>query len=445
MSPYQLSETPGIFYAIAYWMSTLLFVLLTKTEKLTKKKIGRVFVFLLILYLHMEIINSDVSQVYFIPIIIISALIMFLFLFTTAEIPWKNALYFTARAFIVGEFAASLTYQIYYFLVLDFKVSFDYIGTYAFIFWGCSMLLGLLYKLEKRFVIESAEQVITYREIASVMIIVIVVFTMSNISYVYQNTPFSGSMARDIFNIRTMVDFGGVALLFAYHVQLNEMKQKFEVQKLESLLKNQMINYQTSERSIEIINQKYHDLKHLINILKNDPLSQETQDYLAVMEKEINSYDLRMDTGNSGLDIVLTGKQIFCQKEKITFTVIADGASLSFMNSVDISTLFGNIIDNAIESVRKITKEDNRLIQLKISRKGEMLLICLENRYEEPLTFENGLPITTKKDKHFHGYGLKSVRETVNKYKGTMVIQTEDGWFELKLLFPVKHSMPKRG
>ncbi|MBN2904073.1 MAG: GHKL domain-containing protein, partial [Enterococcus sp.] len=41
--------------------------------------------------------------------------------------------------------------------------------------------------------------------------------------------------------------------------------------------------------------------------------------------------------------------------------------------------------------------------------------------------------------------GLKSVRETVNKYKGTMVIQTEDGWFELKLLFPVRHSMPKRG
>jgi len=440
MSPYQLAETPGSFYAISYWMSSLFFILLSKREDLNRKNYFHIVSFLCLLFIHMEVVNSNVSQSLFIPIILVSVSLMFIFIYLCTRMPWSNTFYFTARAFILGEFVASLTFQIYYFLVLDLKFSFNYLSTYLFIFIGSSIILILLYQLERRIMRNSLDYMVTYREIFTVLIIVIVVFAMSNISYVYQNTPFSGTMARDIFNIRTMVDFGGVALLFAYHVQLNEMKQKFEVEKLQNLLKNQIINYETSERSIEIINQKYHDLKHLIHILKNDKLSKEADDYLVYMEKEISSYDLRMETGNQVLDIVLFGKQIYCQKEGITFTVIAEAEGLSFMNSIDISTLFGNILDNAIASVRKIAKIDHRLIHLTISRKAEMIFICLENRYNKEVKFERGLPITTKKDKNFHGYGLKSVSETVEKYKGTLFIEASEGWFEIKLLFPTQNS-----
>ena len=64
------------------------------------------------------------------------------------------------------------------------------------------------------------------------------------------------------------------------------------------------------------------------------------------------------------------------------------------------------------------------------------LLICFENYYEEKLEFSDDIPVTTKRNKQFHGFGLKSLRYTVRKYGGEINISTEDSWFTLKILIP---------
>ena len=65
-------------------------------------------------------------------------------------------------------------------------------------------------------------------------------------------------------------------------------------------------------------------------------------------------------------------------------------------------------------------------------------MICLENYCEEKLDLLQGFPDTTKEDKKNHGYGLKSIRYTIEKYRGTMTLHTENNWFVMRILIPLK-------
>lgn len=112
-------------------------------------------------------------------------------------------------------------------------------------------------------------------------------------------------------------------------------------------------------------------------------------------------------------------------------------ASLECMDVMDICSIFGNALDNAIECEKKITEKEKRMIHVSVFVQQSFLIIRFENYYEEELTFEQNLPITTKKEAEFHGYGLKSLRHTVHKYGGELDINAEDNWFNLKILIPI--------
>ena len=74
----------------------------------------------------------------------------------------------------------------------------------------------------------------------------------------------------DVFIIRTLADLSGMAVLYAYHIQVKEIQMRFEKDTLRNIMDMQYKNYKLSKESIDIVNQKYHDLKHQINLLKRD-------------------------------------------------------------------------------------------------------------------------------------------------------------------------------
>jgi hypothetical protein len=246
----------------------------------------------------------------------------------------------------------------------------------------------------------------------------------------------TGRFYPDIFTIHTLADLCGVGLLFAFHIQLCESSALMEKECLHKLLHMQKENYRISEESVDLVNRKYHDLKHQIQLLRSEITSDEKLRYLDEMEQEIHSYEAQNKTGNKTLDTLLTAKSLKCQDLGISLTCVADGAELDFMKPTDLSVLFGNALDNAIESVEKISDADKRLIHLTISREKSFLRIRVENCYEGEINFVGGLP-STAKDARYHGYGMKSIRSIVEKYNGSMTVKAQDGWFELRILFPV--------
>ena len=115
------------------------------------------------------------------------------------------------------------------------------------------------------------------------------------------------------------------------------------------------------------------------------------------------------------------------------------------MKSSDVYSLFGNALDNAIEAVIKLQDKEKRVIGLKVRSAGELISVTLKNFYEgELLLDEEGFPDTTKEDKDYHGYGMKSIRMIVEKYDGDVSILTKEGVFYLNILLPKPNKKPNK-
>ena len=259
----------------------------------------------------------------------------------------------------------------------------------------------------------------------------------ASLCLVTKNTPFSGQYSFEIANIRTLVDLAGIAMLYAHLVQCSQTKMRRELETIQNVLQNQYQQYKQSRESIDLINYKYHDLKHQIAVLRSEQDPDKRNAFLSQMEEEIKQYELQNKTGNHVLDTILTSKSLYCNKHGITLTSVADGSLLEFMDTMDICSIFGNALDNAIECELKIPNKERRLIHVTVSQQKNFLMIRVENYFEGMLKFKESGLATTKKEKMFHGYGIKSIKYTVDKYGGAVHIDAEKQWFDLKILIPL--------
>lgn len=87
---------------------------------------------------------------------------------------------------------------------------------------------------------------------------------------------------------------------------------------------------------------------------------------------------------------------------------MVDGTALNKMKSSDIFSLFSNALDNAIEGVLEYG-DDKRVISLKVMKQGKITAGNIENYCDKEIVYDSGFPITTKKNKNVHGFGLKSI------------------------------------
>ena len=434
MNTAEVLNTPGYYYAIAYALSVFV-IACTNERKLGRWKLAAVSCvqFALLLFFMTE--TDGVRQELVIPSMMVIVGLLLGYIYICNDFSFREAGFYCVKAFINGEFAASMCWQIYYYLRYVRGMRGEHwrwvelVLVYAVIF-------AILTLIELNLKKDLEELHITRRELLVVIIIAASVFAMSNLSYLDQNGLFSGSFVMDIFIIRTLVDLSGIAVLYAYHIQVKEVQIRFEKDALHNIMEMQYKNYQLSKENIDMVNQKYHDLKHQINILKTQSYTGKSTSYLEKMEREIRVYETQNKTGNQILDAVLTNKAMICQNKEIELKFIVDGEALSFMDDMDVSALFGNMLDNAIESAEKQQEKQKRLIWLYVTREKQFVRIRTENYCDEKIYFKNGMPVTTKKDRRLHGYGMKSIKSTVEKYNGSVVAAQENNWFELKILLP---------
>ena len=436
-----LSHTPGVYYALAYWLSCTFYILALPRRLGGARLAAAQGVFLAAITAFM-VLTDGVPTVWFIPCVCVYASLMLLDIKLCCGMDWLKTGYVCVRAFILGEFAAALEWQLFYFGLMVLGLPLRMWVNLAFLLVSHGLVFGVMYLLERDHRSEYLPG-LTLRELASALVLGLAVFAASNLSYLSANTPFSTPLTADIFIIRTLVDLGGVAMLHAYHVQLHALNTRLEMANLQNMLQMQYNSYRISEDSIALINQKYHDLKHHIHLLRAQVSTGEKLEYLDQMEREISAYETQNKTGNRVLDAILTAKSLQCQREGISLTCVAEGEALDFMRPMDVSALFGNALDNAMESVKKLSDREKRLIHLSVARQTGFLRIRVENCYEGELRLEAGMPASTKQDPRYHGFGLKSIQSTAAKYGGSMTIASKDGWFELRILFPLPAEQAK--
>ena len=115
-----------------------------------------------------------------------------------------------------------------------------------------------------------------------------------------------------------------------------------------------------------------------------------------------------------------------------------DGEKLSFIRENDIYALLGNILDNAMEAGEKWKKDEERVVSISTLSKEGFIRIHEENFFDGDLIYENNVLKTTKQNKLYHGFGVKSIKLIAEKYHGDVSISTKDGKFILDILLPIQ-------
>ncbi|MFD0704239.1 ATP-binding protein [Alloscardovia venturai] len=203
---------------------------------------------------------------------------------------------------------------------------------------------------------------------------------------------------------------------------------------LQQLLAQQREKLAADKETIELINIKTHDLKKQLNVLDGRISREEIDD----LKDLVDIYDSSIRTGNGTLDVLLANRSLILEQRGIQFDRMIDGTPVGFMTSADIYSLFGNAMDNAMEAVSKLTDPKRKWIRVKGTVNRGMYILHVENPFDGLLKFEDELPQTTKADKNYHGFGMKSMHMIAEKYNGYMNVTAADGIFTLDIMVPLQ-------
>ena len=183
--------------------------------------------------------------------------------------------------------------------------------------------------------------------------------------------------------------------------------------------------YKDRIRDEERVRRIYHDMKNHLLILESQPGTDETKRAARELQEKISDYENYVHTGNEFLDIIIRDKSAKAREKHIDFNAVIHFENGDFIEPLDISTIFGNAIDNAIESSEKLP-EERRLVTVKAAKIRDMLMITAENNMQE----DQGIPEgTTKEDRFLHGFGIPNIKKAVEKYDGQCSVSAEDGVF----------------
>ena len=236
-----------------------------------------------------------------------------------------------------------------------------------------------------------------------------------------------------VLTIFVVADVLALIMQFSF---FSESALEWKYRLAEELLRTEQKRQRQISENTETINRKCHDLKHQVSALRQMSDGPERQKYLQEIENAVLIYESTIKTGCETLDLLLMEKLLFCREHAIRLSCMADGTLISGMDTMDICSLFGNALDNAIESVLREPEESCRVISFRIAASGNFVIVHFENYVSHEVVLRNGLPLTSKTDKQYHGFGVLSIRRITEKYSGTVSIRIENSQFQLNLLFP---------
>ena len=156
--------------------------------------------------------------------------------------------------------------------------------------------------------------------------------------------------------------------------------------------------------------------------------------YVDGLQQDFARTDAWVYTGNPVLDLILGQKRMTAQSQGFSFKLQASPLSgLPFSNR-EICSLFGNLLDNAIEACRRVRKRDAE-IRVKIEQQNQMLFIEIANSTDGiPERIDRGFR-SRKKDPSRHGYGLKSVERIVADHDGVIDYDADERSFTVTITF----------
>jgi len=252
----------------------------------------------------------------------------------------------------------------------------------------------------------------------------------------YYNSGVDGAEAALILFIAVMLLISTLCNVITseYYFEMKEIEHNSKMNMAQ--LQMQYEYYKCRQEDELKVRELYHDMKNHLLILQNNLETEQKEKYINNMLREIKVVESYIDTGNDFLNCIINEKYKEAVSKGIDFEAIIDFSEITFMNPMDICTIFSNAIDNAIEACERIEVPWQKILKVKAKKVRNFLIITFENSSIKVLVLENQSIKTTKQDKNMHGFGLNNIKKVVEKYQGEYKIKREKEQFILYLVIP---------
>lgn len=394
-----------------------------KNAPTTAKKIFALFIFsfLSLLYFFDFLFPNIVLR------FVLRFLIFFIYLKLLKEISWQKAAYLSGMVSSIYYALQNIfiTPLLYPFFIENFIVVY---GVFLFLF------VFFYYQIS----FEKIEHIGADRIILLVSVISCILYVKYSLSVMINGVSMK-NIEMTLFPIFLQLFLIASIVLFEKYlcVQMEQEEARLHEVITDYKLKN-IKNRIVAEDDLRLLT---HDMKnHFIAIKKFIGTSDYHQlnNYINGLLLNLESSEKYVETGNELLDGFLSEKIAEAEKDNISMSIILDFRPAAFISDMDICTIFGNALDNAIEASRKVTNPSDRFISVYSSTTAGQLAISFANAYEGTINIVNGLPLTSKTMSNHHGYGLLSLNKAIQKYDGIVSINMDiKNKFILTVMFPL--------
>lgn len=395
--------------------------------------IGILFLGSLLIYPYFTDITNVYNWVWF---IFIFGLIIVLCYFC-CDIMWNDAIMAASCGALLQHTASSLFIVVFYRGIIPEFSGVRYWGMYLCVYLAGVVLIARRLPDGGHYNVSRANAAIMAVTVLTIVLVLSGLVKSTTIDVI--GTGIANKEYIKLFRINQIYALGACVMVLALETIL---QRELRVQKALSENKNlwiqRQLQYEMSRENIDMITRKCHDMKHQIEaLIQTESHSERRKSFIEDMQDMIEVYDSDVHTGNEALDTILMEKGLYCKVHHIDWTCVADGKLLEFMDVVDLFTIMGNALDNAVESVEKRGEDQFKSIGVRVWKKDFFAVIQVENTFDGELKLKDGLPLTSKADKENHGIGIRSIKSIVEKYQGTVSVRVQDGNFVLTIVLPI--------
>lgn len=225
------------------------------------------------------------------------------------------------------------------------------------------------------------------------------------------------------------------AHMLSYHAELEENRRlmianiiRFENEKSNAMLSDDILRLN-------------HDLRNIligVNGLADD--NDALRAYLKSIGTKYFEANREIETGNDAMNSLLNTKLLIAKHTEVSMSVCVDFHEGGFVEPIDIFTIFGNAIDNALEAVAKVTEKEQRFVRVKAKTINDILVFKIENSYNGIIYQLGDRLLTTKENSEVHGIGFSSMKKALGTYNGEVIAedQPEKKVFCLKIIIPLR-------
>ena len=212
---------------------------------------------------------------------------------------------------------------------------------------------------------------------------------------------------------------------------------KYESELMQTQSKMQFEHYAEINRKYEESRRVIHDIKKHLSVLESLTAiegNKKAEEYREVIENEVDSLFSGFQCSNQILSIIMSQKIMVAESEDIKVNTEVEDIMFDFISDIDITAIFANLWDNAIEACCKV-EPSGRFVNIIIGRVNDFVVISFENAFDGVL-HEKGGKLFSTKEQH-EGVGVSIIKSSVEKYKGTLVIEHDENMFKANALIPL--------